>query len=226
MKLLDREGLIVSKSRSKRIVHAPDQKQRKTRLQKPHVLLIGGYAGSGKTELGRILARIVGWPILDKDTLTRPFVEATLQILGQLPHDRESETYINTVRPREYEALIAATAENVQCGNSVIVTAPFIREFTEETWISKMQTAFTDMGATTTLIWMDCDCNTMYTYLRHRKAPRDAVKLANWSDYLAGIDTFFRPPTPHIVVNNSASSTPLRDQARELLDNIIGSESS
>lgn len=222
MKLLGEEGLVVSKSRSKRVVRAPDQTRRnEIRLREPHVILIGGYAGSGKTELGRILARETGWPLLDKDTLTRPVVEAALEVLGQSPHDRESETYVNVIRPREYEALIAAANENVECGNSVVVTAPFIREFNDAAWVNRTQAAFTAMNAATTLVWVYCDVDTMHTYLRHRGAARDAAKLAGWLDYLSSIDVGFRPPAPHFVIDNCASSIPLQSQAKELLQNVF-----
>ena len=225
MKLLAEEGLIVSKSRARRVVNAPDQARRaELRLQRPHVILVGGYAGSGKTELGRILARRTGWPMLDKDTLTRPVVEAALELLGQSPHDRESETYLTLVRPREYEALIAAANENVACGNSAIVTAPFLREFNNTAWINRVQATFAAMNATTTLVWMYCDADTMHTYLRHRGAARDAAKLADWPSYLASIDLEFRPPVPHIVVDNCASGRPLQDQAEELLATVLGGE--
>jgi DNA-binding GntR family transcriptional regulator len=67
MKLLTDEGLVVSKSRSKRVVNAPEQERRnEIRLQKPQVFLIGGHVGNGKSELGRILARQTGWPIVDR----------------------------------------------------------------------------------------------------------------------------------------------------------------
>lgn len=112
-------------------------------MPNPHVILIGGYAGSGKTEMGRILARETGWPMLDKDTLTRPLVEAALEAHGHSPHDRESELYLTEIRPREYEALAVATAENVECGTSAIVTAPFIREFTDPAWLSRTEAACT-----------------------------------------------------------------------------------
>ena len=106
MKLLTSEGLVVNKSRSKRTVHAPEQDLlAELRLPKPQVLLIGGHAGSGKSELGRILARQSGWPILDKDTVTRPVVEAALELFGCSPHDRESSTYREVIRPREYRTL-------------------------------------------------------------------------------------------------------------------------
>lgn len=60
----------------------------------------------------------------------------------------------------------------------------------------------------------------MHTYVRHRGAARDAVKLADWDGYLAGIDLDMRPPVPHKVVDNSASSEPLQEQARALVDEV------
>lgn len=223
MKHLVDEGLIVSKSRSKRVVRAPEQaRQTDVRLRNPHVILIAGYAGSGKTELGRILARETGWPVLDKDTITRPVVEAALEALGESPHDRESEAYLTTIRPREYEALAAAATQNIECGNSAIVTAPFIREFTDPAWLSRTQASHAAMNATTTFVWVYCDVPTMHTYLRRRGAARDNAKLADWPAYADTLDTAFRPSVPHVVIDNCTSSLPLQAQAKELLGTIIG----
>jgi DNA-binding transcriptional regulator YhcF (GntR family)/gluconate kinase len=226
MKLLTDEGLITSKSRSKRIVHAPNQaRSNEIRLRTPRVILIGGYAGSGKTELGRILARETGWPMLDKDTLTRPVVEAALEVLGKSPDDRESTDYLTKIRPREYEALAAATNENVACGNSAIVTAPFIREFNDSAWLDRIRASHAAMNAETTFVWVYCDADTMHTYIRHRGAARDAVKLSDWSGYLSQVDVTFRPAAPHVLVDNCASGIPLQNQARELLATILSGAS-
>lgn len=225
MKLLMDEGLVISKSRSKRVVHAPNTAGRKeVRLRKPVVLLVGGYAGSGKTELGRILARETGWPMLDKDTLTRPVVEAALEIVGVSPNDRESDTYLNMIRPREYEALAAAAVENVACGNSVIVTAPFIREFSDAAWIGRTRATYTDLGAKTVFVWVYCDADSMHTYIRHRGAARDAAKIADWPGYLSTINIEFRPPVEHVVVDNCSSGMPLQEQARDLLKVVLDGE--
>jgi DNA-binding transcriptional regulator YhcF (GntR family) len=222
MKVLAEEGLVVSRSRSKRIVRVPDQARREQiRLAKPHVVLVGGYAGSGKTHLGRVLARETGWPMLDKDTLTRPILEAALEVIGESPNDRESERYLDLMRPREYEATMAAAHENVECGNSAIVTAPFLREFNDVAWFSRTTATFAAMNATTTIVWVYCDVATMHTYIRHRGAARDTAKLGNWNGYLDSIDTEFRPPVPHIVIDNCASSTPLQAQAVDLLKMIL-----
>lgn len=223
MKLLANEGLIVTKPRAGRVINAPEQEARnEIRTSTPQVILIGGYAGSGKTELGRILARETGWPMLDKDTLTRPVVEAALELIGRSPHDRESETYLRDIRPREYEALTSAMVENVQCGTSAIVTAPFIRELRDTAWIERFKALCQSMNAVLTIVWVYCDATTMHTYIRHRGAARDADKLRDWNGYLGTIDLDFRPPAPHIVVNNSESGVPLQTQARELLTAAIG----
>jgi predicted kinase len=221
MAILIKEGLVESRSRAGRIVKAPEQAPReRPRPATPHVLLIGGYAGSGKTELGRIVAKETGWPMLDKDTLTRPVVEGALEAMGYSPHDRESEVYVSKIRPREYEALTSAMTENLQCGNGSVVTAPFIREFTESAWINRVQATCTDLGATLSLAWLYCDADTMHTYVRHRGAARDAAKLADWQGYLSAIDLDLRPPVPHFVIDNAASSDPLQEQARTLVDEV------
>ncbi|WP_028647283.1 GntR family transcriptional regulator [Nocardiopsis sp. CNT312] len=222
MRLLIEDGLVISKSRSQRVIHAPNQTARGgIRLRTPNVLLIGGYAGSGKSELGRVLARETGWPMLDKDTLTRPVVEAALEVLGTSPHDRESDTYLTLIRPREYEALAAATRENVECGTSVITAAPYIREFTDPAWIDRTKATYEGLGAKLTFVWVNCDAESMHTYIRHRGAARDAAKLADWQGYLNGIDVDFRPSTDHVVVENSTSAPPLQNQADDLVKKLM-----
>jgi hypothetical protein len=167
-----------------------------------------------------------GWPLLDKDTLTRPVVEVALEVLGCSPHDRESATYLDVIRPREYEALMSAMTENVRCGTSAIVTAPFIRELHDTAWISRVTATCQDMGAELSIVWVYCDATTMHTYIRHRGAARDAAKLENWNAYLDTIDLEFRPPVPHTVVNNSASVIPLQTQAKKLLASIVDASAS
>jgi DNA-binding transcriptional regulator YhcF (GntR family) len=225
MKLLADEGLVVSKSRSKRVVHVPDQPREKAKPRTPHVVLVGGYAGSGKSELARILARETGWAMLDKDTMTRPVVEMALEVLGLSPNDRESDAYMNQIRPREYEALMATARENVATGSSVILAAPFIREVGDTAWVERTYASFTALGAVTTLVWVYCDVDSMHMYIRHRGAARDAAKLADWPGYLKVIDVDFRPPEPYILVDNCSSGLPLQRQARELLATVVGRES-
>jgi predicted kinase len=220
MKILDAEGLIITKSRSNRVVNAPDQPHPLMVVNRPQVVLIGGYAGSGKTELARILARRTAWPVLDKDTLTRPVIEAALEAHGHSPHDRESELYQTIIRPLEYEALMATARENAECGNCALVAAPFVQEFSDSSWLSRTRATFVALGADVTITWVYCDPDTMHSYLRHRGAARDTAKLADWSNWLRQLDTVLRPSAPHVVVDNSHSSAPLQDQATMLLETL------
>lgn len=222
MRILTEEGWVISKSRSQRLVNAPDQQISKpqVRLEKPVVLLIGGYAGSGKTELGRMIARETGWAILDKDTITRPVVEAALEVMGSSPNDRESDIYLSSVRPREYEALDAAVTEQLECGTSAIATAPYLREFTDPAWIQRTRSAADTRSARVVFLWVRCDPLSMHTYLRRRGAARDASKLANWESYLEGLNLEFQPETPHLVVENSLDSPPLQEQAIQVVQKV------
>jgi hypothetical protein len=79
-----------------------------------------------------------------------------------------------------------------------------------------------DLNAVTTLVWVYCDPDTMHTYIRHRGAARDAGKLNDWPGYVAALDIDFRPSVPHVVVDNSASSTTLQAQARKLVRQLAG----
>ena len=164
---------------------------------------------------------MTGWPIIDKDTITRPVVEAALETLGQSPNDRESETYLDRVRPREYEAVEATAIENVECGNSVIVTAPFVKEFRDRAWINRMEAAVSASGGVTTIVWIHCDEDSMHRYMRQRGAARDAHKLADWKAYLATVDAAFRPLVAHEDIDNSISSLPLQAQASALVDKVL-----
>jgi len=217
MKTLMAEGVIESQSRSRRIVRSSVKSPGRRLAAKPQSFLIGGYAGSGKTELGRILARLTGWPILDKDTTTRPVVETALEVRGLPPYDRESDTYVSVIRPREYEALMDTALENAACGVSSLVTAPFLHEFADPAWIERARTQLEACGVAMSLVWVNSDAPTMQTYLRRRGAARDSAKLADWDGYLSKIDLEFRPPVDHFMVYNSTSSQPLHKQAEQLL---------
>jgi predicted kinase len=213
MKVLQAEGVVQSKSRSMRVVVAPDQPPVPLATTSTVVILIGGYAGTGKSELGRILSRQTRCALIDKDTITRPVVELALETMGLSANDRESGDYLARVRPREYEALYATIRENVECRNSVIATAPFIRELTDPAWMERARSALGALGAAVFVVWVHCDADTMHSYIRHRGAARDGAKLADWTAYVNQIDPDLRPVGESFVVENSASSRPLREQA-------------
>jgi predicted kinase len=188
---------------------------------KPHLAIIGGYAGCGKSEFGRFLSSITGWALLDKDTLTRPIAERLLVSLGSHPNDRESETYLRTVRPLEYQCLMNAGYENLQAGVSTILAAPFVAELDDKAWLQRLLNRCGSLGTTVSVSWVHCDAQSMQEYLIARGAARDAWKLANWDDWMAMVDLNKRPACDHFVVDNQLNgAVSLADQARALIQRV------
>jgi hypothetical protein len=83
---------------------------------------------------------------------------------------------------------MAAIRENIEYGNSVIATAPFIHELGDAAWIERSRGTFAGVGVSTEIVWVYCDASTMYTYLRYRDAARDNAKLSDWTKYVESID--------------------------------------
>jgi DNA-binding transcriptional regulator YhcF (GntR family)/predicted kinase len=222
MELLIRDGLVVTRDRSGRFVAGsaatPGARPARGRAR---AIFVGGYAGSGKTEFGRTLARETGWAIMDKDTLTREIVDTALVQLGSNQQDRESKTYLEVVRPAEYACLDAAMLENIACGVSVICTAPYLREFNQQRWFERTQSALAVHDADMVVVWIRASGTAMHSYVQRRAALRDSWKLAHWDDYMAGVDVEFTPPWPHTIIHNGPDAEPLQAQARALLRSLL-----
>lgn len=220
---LVREGLVVSRARSGRVVAdtaaAVGDKPKPTR---PRAVFIGGYAGSGKTEVGRTLARETGWAMLDKDTITRHVVDAALVQFGSTIADRESDTYLQVVRPAEYQCLESAVAENIACGVSAIATAPYLRELTNPAWLERTAATLDVMGAEMSVIWIRTSGPCMRSYIERRGAARDSWKLTHWDEYLGGVDTEFSPPWPHTIIHNNPDDEPVQAQVKAFLLSLEG----
>lgn len=179
------------------------------------LVLVGGYAGSGKSELARFLSELTGWPLLDKDPMSRALVEALLVELGSEPNDRQSELYRSRVRPLEYECLLKATYSNIDCGISSVVTAPFVAEMVDEGWMRRLENRCAARGVTVAPVWVRCDPESMREYIGQRSAARDTWKLQNWDEYISSLDLELRPVVPHLVADNRfGSAVSLADRAR------------
>jgi predicted kinase/transcriptional regulator with XRE-family HTH domain len=186
--------------------------------QRPMLILVGGYAGSGKTEFGSFLSSITGWTLLDKDLLTRPLAEGLLLSLGGDPNDRQTSLYRERVRPLEYRCLLSTAYENLMRGVSTVLTAPFVAEIANEAWLSRMLNRCAERAIDVTVVWMQCDLGTMRDYLQVRGAARDTWKLTAWDEYAETVDVSLRPRCDHIVVDNRLNAaTSLAEQARSLV---------
>lgn len=187
------------------------------------LVLVAGYAGSGKSEAGKLLAAATGWAMLDKDTLSRPMTERLLQALGGDPDDRHSPTYLEHARPLEYACLMKAVWENLECGTSVVAVAPFLVESADAEWSSRVARHCGRAGARFETVWVDSDLESMRDRLISRNASRDTWKLTHWPTYTHGIDIALRPVTPHHVIDNRiGTSRPLAEQVESVAQRLRG----
>lgn len=148
--------------------------QQRSATEELCVVLIGGFAGSGKSEFARFLSSVTGWTILDKETITRALVERLLLAYDGDVNDRHSTLYLEKVRPFEYRCLMDAMTENLRCGVSAVVTGPFVREFADMEWIARVRNRCAAYRARLSVVWMSCDEESMHDYITFRGAPETA----------------------------------------------------
>ncbi|SCL36056.1 AAA family ATPase [Micromonospora aurantiaca (nom. illeg.)] len=204
-----------------RVLDAHDARWRRGPREAPLLVVVGGYAGSGKTQLGELLAALTGWPLLDKDTLTRPMTEELLRALGGDPNDRHSDAYLAAVRPIEYRCLLNAAFDQLRHGTSTIVTAPLLREAPDPRWLDRMRSRFTASQISIATIWVDADIESMYRRLASRDAARDSWKLNHWDAYSGAIDLDLRPAWNHLVIDNGTGAVRPIEQQAALVGRII-----
>lgn len=89
-------------------------------------VVVAGEAGSGKTTLGRALARRLGAAVLDLDPLTEPLLDGLRDLLGG-PHWLTGP-HAGTVRAARYAALRETARDVLGAGSSVVLVAPFTAE--------------------------------------------------------------------------------------------------
>lgn len=178
------------------------------------LVVVAGYAGSGKTEFAKGLALRTGWALLDKDTLTRALVEVAARMCCGDPHDRHTETYLSRVRPVEYSCLMSTAWEVIDYGCSAIVAAPFLAEVASAMWMADLLWRCELQDIDLKVVWVHADLTSMRERLSRRGAERDSWKLRCWDTYAAGVDLALRPAGAHLLIENTLDNVAtLADQA-------------
>ena len=155
----------------------------------PRLLLFAGHAGTGKTTLAKRALSLLAekskrdFFFLDKDTAYGAFSSHVMGLLTGNPADRDSPTYLQNLRDREYSGLLDITRENLALGMNVMLVGPFTRELMAGKFFEPAQL---DMPAHTEcrVAWIDLSTEEAKRRIEARADPRDDWKLANWDDYL------------------------------------------
>ena len=155
----------------------------------PRLLLFAGHAGTGKTTLAKRALPLLAakskrdFFFLDKDTAYGAFSSHVMGLLTGNPADRDSPTYLQNLRDREYSGLLDITRENLALGMNVMLVGPFTRELMAGKFFEPAQL---DMPAHTEcrVAWIDLSTEEAKRRIEARADERDDWKLANWDEYL------------------------------------------
>lgn len=168
------------------------------------LVLIGGMPGSGKTYIGKELAKQTGLYV-DKDTISRFFTEKILVDLGSNVDDRESDIYRSNIRYLEYETMMTHAFENLELGHNVICSAPFFKEFSDNQWLDNIRYKSEMLNSEIVKIWIHVDLPTARERLIARGTRRDNWKLSNWEQYVSGLPDLEPEADGVIVIDNTQS---------------------
>lgn len=155
----------------------------------PRLILFAGHAGTGKTTLAkqalpRLAARVGrDFFFLDKDTAYGAFSSHIMGLLTGDPADRDSPTYLQQLRDREYASLLDITRENLALGLQVMLVGPFTREIMAGAFFRPQELGL-PADTICRIAWIDLPSDEARRRIERRADPRDTWKLAHWDSYL------------------------------------------
>lgn len=191
-------------------------------MRRKNLIFIAGYAGSGKTMVGKMIAAKLQAIYIDKDTTTKRVVEQALRLTTGDPNDRLSEFYINNFKMSEYDAMLDIAWENLKLSSNAILVAPFTpgkdkNFFANKDWVAKINKQSNKIQVKWHVIWVKSNNQRIKEMLMSRKTPRDNWKLANWEEYTKihpDIDDPRLPIDNYTVLDNNGRN--LHDISNEI----------
>ncbi|MFI5952347.1 AAA family ATPase [Cryptosporangium sp. NPDC051539] len=170
-------------------------------------VLMTGAPATGKSTVGRLVARALRAALLDQDVVTGPLVEAMGADL-----DGPSGAALRRAR---YESIVATAEDCLSVGVAAVLVAPFTTERSSAAALRAIASRFAAVEATTTLVWLTAPAEVLVQRMLDRGASRDRGKLTDPDTYFAS--ALLAPPTvPHVAVDATVDP-------ETQLDNILAS---
>ena len=153
------------------------------------LIIVCGFAGAGKTTIGKALAKKLGYAFVDKDTISEDFTDYILSKNGEAKGGRESFLYSAEINRLEYVTGLKVCKDIIENGVNVVAALPLALQIESyEKWKLFAILAGLPSDYDIKFVWIKHDIEKEKLNLFARKSKKDKYKLANWDEYAASID--------------------------------------
>lgn len=193
------------------------------RKPKTFFIIVAGFAGSGKTSVGKSLSKATGYAYLDKDTITRHFTDYILANNGSYEGDRESEFYKKFIRDIEYKVSMDICMENLELGNSVIISTPFIGQIGNYKNLEAIinMKKLEKLNINIKIVWVKHDIDLEHGRIIKKNAKRDDYKLKHWDEYSKLIENIKIDPRYDKIEIRNEDDIDIEEEIKEIIKWII-----
>ncbi|WP_443662295.1 AAA family ATPase [Clostridium sp.] len=151
------------------------------------LILVTSPPASGKTYIAKKLAEALQHVVyLDKDTLIK--LSKQIFVVAGEEYNRSSDFFNENIRDYEYETIVELAIEALNYDDIVLINAPFTKEIRDLNYVKKLKEALKQKNASLVVIWVKTSIEVTKQRMIERNSDRDTWKLANWNEYISGIN--------------------------------------
>ena len=151
------------------------------------LILVTSPPACGKTYISKKLAENLRHVVyLDKDTLI-PLSKVIFQVAGE-EYNRSSDFFKKYIRDIEYVTVLELAYEALKYDDIVLINAPFTKEVRDHDYIADLKKKLIKLNTKLTVIWVETSPEVCRQRMIARNSDRDTWKLANWDEYIKGVN--------------------------------------
>lgn len=151
------------------------------------LILVTSPPACGKTYVSKELAKHLRHVVyLDKDTLI--VLSKQIFAVAHQEYNRSSDFFEQNIRDYEYMAIVDLALEALDYDDIALINAPFTREIRDMAYMEGLRARLREHNARLTVIWVSTSVEVVHRRMIERASDRDAWKLANWDEYIAGVN--------------------------------------
>ena len=182
------------------------------------LILVTSPPACGKTFISKEVSKALK-PIvyLDKDTL----IGLSNQIfkVANEENNRSSDFFEEHIRNTEYEVVIDLALEALDYCDTVLINAPFTREIRDIEYVKSLSSKLSKLNCELDFIWVSASPETCHQRMIARNSTRDTWKLANWDEYIKGVN--FSIPAPLASEESGSKLIIFDNDSNERFDQVM-----